>query len=167
MLESETAGTRVSAESGGDFPSSGAGRPRANHEIGIFQPDEVWLLRIQPGAEDKDEWIVDKFKVARSKYQDYNSEEDDPPVQFRRPEAEVELDVVSRLNEKEEVVFVSSSAGSATAAATSTTSSDSITNLPETFSLGDDKEKDKKSASVGADLPDKEKKKDQPVNPRS
>lgn len=99
-----------------------------NHDIGIFQPDEVWLLRIKPEDEDKDSWIIDKFKVARSKYQDYNAEEDDPPIQFRRPEAESELEVVSRLNEKEEVVVVNNPV-----ATTSTSSTNS--GSPESFPL--------------------------------
>ena len=79
----------------------------ANHKVGIFQSDEVWLLHIKPDENGKDVWSISKFRIARTKYQDYDPDEE-AVAQIKRPLPEFELEVVTRLNEKEEVVVPSS-----------------------------------------------------------
>ncbi len=74
------------------------------HEIGVFPADELWLLRTVPDDQGEDVWNITKFKISRTKYTEYDTEKDDPPQPYRRPDPENDVVVVSRLNEKEEVV---------------------------------------------------------------
>lgn len=76
----------------------------AHQEVGIFPADELWLVRYAPETES--EWGVFKWKITRSKFTDYDDDDEDGKVVKikRLPGREPAIRVISRLNEKEEII---------------------------------------------------------------
>lgn len=76
----------------------------AHQEIGIFPADEFWLVRYAPDTNS--EWGVYKWKVIRSKFTDYDDDDDDGKVvKVKRLAArEPAIRVISRLDDKEEII---------------------------------------------------------------
>ncbi len=72
-----------------------------------FPPHQVWMLQTEPSDEDAtnpdaDVWKTKKFRIIKTKFYDYKSDDDDKKV--FRPKSQVFDKLVSRLQKDEEVV---------------------------------------------------------------
>ena len=111
----------------------------AHQEVGIFPADELWLVRYAPTTEN--EWGVFKWKITRSKFTDYDDDDEDGKVINikRLPGRDPAVRVISRLNEKEDIV---------SEAIVNQDATPTETVLPSIVDSGDSGDEDKKKGTT-------------------